>query len=52
MRIIQKTRTYAFIATRAQGNRFDLVARLARRPTIAIGVGSCDPLHAHALVVG
>ena len=42
MRIIQKTRAYAVIATRAQRNRFDLVSRLARRPTIAIGVGSYE----------
>ena len=39
MRIIQKMRAYAVIATRARRNRFDLVSRLVRRPTIAIGVG-------------
>jgi AhpD family alkylhydroperoxidase len=42
MRIIQKARAYAVIATRARRNRFDLLSRLARRPTIAIGVGTYE----------
>ena len=42
MRIIQKAWAYAVIATRARRNRFDLVSRLIRRPTIAIGVGSYE----------
>ncbi len=42
MRIIQKTRAYATIATRARRNRFDLLSRLMRRPTIAIGIGSYE----------
>lgn len=39
MRIIEKTRAYVTIASRARRNRFDLVSRLARRPGIAVGVG-------------
>jgi AhpD family alkylhydroperoxidase len=42
MRIIQKACAYAVIATRARRNRFDLLSRLARRPTIAIGVGTYE----------
>ena len=42
MRIIEKTRAYAVLATRARRNRFDLASRLVRRPSIAIGVGSYE----------
>lgn len=39
MRIIEKTRAYVAVASRARRNRFDLVSRLARRPGIAVGIG-------------
>ena len=39
MRIIEKTRAYVAIATRARRNRLDLMSRLVRRPGIAAGVG-------------